>query len=177
MPTNAFLTTAAIGNREDLADKIYNISPTTTPFQAATAKTKATATLHEWQTDVLAAAGANAVLQGDDITQTYTFTAVTATDSYQKIGVQVNAIGGKYLRYVGTITGTTPSFTVGLYINGVAVTNCSGIVVTSSTPVTTTCGSAANTITRGQTLTAVITAASGTPQSAGVFWAGTRTNY
>ena len=82
---------------------------------------------------------------------------------------------------IGTVTtftnGTTPSFTVGLYINGVAVTSCTGIVVTSSTPVTTTCGSAANTITRGQTLTAVITAASGTPQSAGVFWAGTRTNY
>ncbi len=28
MPANAFLTTAAIGNREDLVDIIYNTSPT-----------------------------------------------------------------------------------------------------------------------------------------------------
>lgn len=27
-PTNTFLTTAAIGNREDLTDIIYRISPT-----------------------------------------------------------------------------------------------------------------------------------------------------
>ena len=46
--TNTFLTYSAIGNREDLADIIYMISPTETPFQSAAAKTKATATLHEW---------------------------------------------------------------------------------------------------------------------------------
>ena len=28
MPTNAYLTTAAIGNREDLIDVIYNTTPT-----------------------------------------------------------------------------------------------------------------------------------------------------
>lgn len=38
-------------------------------------KTKATATLHEWQTDSLAAAGANAQLQADDIA----FSAVATT--------------------------------------------------------------------------------------------------
>jgi hypothetical protein len=74
--TNTFLTFSAIGNREDLAEKIYNISPTDTPFYAACAKTKATAKLHEWQTDSLAAAAANAQLEGDDITS---FSAVTAT--------------------------------------------------------------------------------------------------
>ena len=54
----------AIGAREDLADVIYNISPTETPFMSSIGKTKATATYHEWQTDSLAAAAANAVVEG-----------------------------------------------------------------------------------------------------------------
>jgi hypothetical protein len=72
---NTFLTFSAIGNREDLSDTIYNISPIEVPFQSMIAKTKATATFHEWQTDALAAAAANAQLQGDDVT----FAAVTPT--------------------------------------------------------------------------------------------------
>lgn len=71
-----FLTFSAIGNREDLADVIYNISPTDTPFMGTIAKSKATAVLHEWQSDSLAAAAANAQLEGDDISS---FTAVTPT--------------------------------------------------------------------------------------------------
>jgi hypothetical protein len=42
--------------REDLSDVIYSISPTDTPFMSSIGKTKATAVLHEWQTDSLAAA-------------------------------------------------------------------------------------------------------------------------
>ena len=42
-----------------------------------------------------------------------TFTQVTATDSFQKIGFVLNETLG-YVRYVGTITGTTPSFTMGV---------------------------------------------------------------
>lgn len=76
---NIFLTFAAIGNREDLSDTIYNISPTDVPLQANIGKTKAEATLHEWQTDVLASAATNAVVQGDDILSGYTFNSVTAT--------------------------------------------------------------------------------------------------
>lgn len=63
---NTFLTFSAIGNREDLADIIYNISPTDTPFMGAIGKNKASAVLHEWQSDSLAAAAANAQLEGDD---------------------------------------------------------------------------------------------------------------
>lgn len=73
--TNTFLTFSAIGNREDLSDQIYNISPVEVPFQSMIGKTKATSTLHEWQTDALAAAASNAQLQGDDVS----FGAVTAT--------------------------------------------------------------------------------------------------
>lgn len=46
-----------------------------------------------------------------------TFTEVTATDSMQKIGINVRSTGG-YIRYVGTITGTTPSFTMGVALLG-----------------------------------------------------------
>ena len=67
-PTNTFLTTAAIGNREDLIDIISRISPTKTPFLSMCGSTKATATLHEWQTQDLASAASNAQLEGDDAT-------------------------------------------------------------------------------------------------------------
>jgi hypothetical protein len=61
----------AIGNREDLEDLIYNIAPTDTPFMKMAGRTKATAVLHEWQTDTLAAAVAtNAAVEGDDATNT-----------------------------------------------------------------------------------------------------------
>ena len=67
-PTNTFLTTAAIGNREDLSDIIYRIAPTETPLLNMASKSKATNTLHEWQTQDLAAAAANAQVEGDDAT-------------------------------------------------------------------------------------------------------------
>lgn len=65
-PTNTFLTTAAIGNREDLSDTIYRITPTVTPLLNLSAKAKATSTLHEWQTQDLAAPASNAQAEGDD---------------------------------------------------------------------------------------------------------------
>lgn len=76
-PTNTFLTTAAIGNREDLTDIIYRISPTQTPVLNMASKSKATNTLHEWQVQELAAAVSNnAQVEGDDLTaKTVTVTA------------------------------------------------------------------------------------------------------
>jgi hypothetical protein len=58
--------TQAVGIREDLTDVIYDISPTETPFMSNIGKTKATTTLHEWQTDSLRAAASNAQVEGDD---------------------------------------------------------------------------------------------------------------
>ena len=67
IPTNTFQSTSAIGNREDLSDIIYRISPTQTPLLNLASKTKATATTHEWQTQDLAGASAsNEQLEGDD---------------------------------------------------------------------------------------------------------------
>jgi hypothetical protein len=55
----------SIGNREDLSDVIYNISPTDTPFMTSVGKTKATAVYHEWQVDSLAAVNvSNAAVEG-----------------------------------------------------------------------------------------------------------------
>jgi hypothetical protein len=50
-----YQTYTAIGMREDLSDVIYSISPTDVPFMSSIGKTKATAVLHEWQVDSLAA--------------------------------------------------------------------------------------------------------------------------
>ena len=43
MPTNTFATYEAIGNREDLSDVIYRISPIDTPFLSGAETEKATA--------------------------------------------------------------------------------------------------------------------------------------
>jgi hypothetical protein len=62
-----YKTYESVGNREDLTDVIYNISPTDTPFMSSVGKTKANAVYHEWQTDSLAAATtANAAVEGAD---------------------------------------------------------------------------------------------------------------
>lgn len=66
--TNTYLTFSAVGNREDLLDKITNISPTDVPFTTMCGETTAKATFHEFQTDTLATAAQNAQLQGDDVT-------------------------------------------------------------------------------------------------------------
>ncbi|NIT13992.1 MAG: hypothetical protein GTN99_07065 [Candidatus Dadabacteria bacterium] len=51
--TGTFDTFSAVGEREDLQDVIYNISPTETPFLSNAARMQATAVFHEWQTDSL----------------------------------------------------------------------------------------------------------------------------
>ena len=65
-PTGTFTRYGVIGDREDLADAVYDISPTDTVFLSNAKRGKATNTLHEWQTDALAAAAANSQIEGDD---------------------------------------------------------------------------------------------------------------
>lgn len=66
-PTNTFDTYDAVGIREDLYDKIYNVDPDEVPFLSAMPKISASATSHEWQTDGLDAPSAtNAQIEGDD---------------------------------------------------------------------------------------------------------------
>ncbi len=92
-PTNTFDTYDAIGNLDDLSNVIYNISPTQTPFLTMAAKMKATNTYHEWQTDSLAAAAQNAVIEGDDATLDAT-SATTRVGNYTQISDKTVVVSG-----------------------------------------------------------------------------------
>jgi hypothetical protein len=72
---NTYLTYSSKGNREQLSDMIYNISPEETPFISNAGKGSVDGTYYEWQTDSLAAAAANDVIEGDETG----FTAPVAT--------------------------------------------------------------------------------------------------
>ena len=88
-----YQTYQAIGNREDLVDIIYSISPTETPFMSGVAKTKATNTLHEWQTDALAPVAANAVVEGADISYVTVTPSVKETN-YTQISTKGIKVSG-----------------------------------------------------------------------------------
>ena len=83
-----YQTYTAKGQREDLSDIIYNISPTDTPLMSSIGKTKATAVYHEWQVDSLAAASlTNKAVEGADATSAtmgVTTRACNRTQIFQK---------------------------------------------------------------------------------------------
>lgn len=83
-PTGTFSSYDAAGNREDLVDNIFDVSPVETPVLSAMKKKKATNRIHEWQTDVLAAAAANAAIEGDDQSGTAP-AATTRLNNYTQI--------------------------------------------------------------------------------------------
>lgn len=63
--------------REDLIDKIYNVSPEEVPVTTGFGRGTAAQTYHEWQRDALAAANKdNAMIDGDD----FSADALTATE-------------------------------------------------------------------------------------------------
>ena len=93
-PTNTFLTTSAIGSREDLTDIIYRISPTQTPLLNMASKSKATNTLHEWQTqDLASAVTSNAQVEGDDLTAK-TVTVTTRLTNRTQISAKKVVVSG-----------------------------------------------------------------------------------
>ena len=93
VPTNTVTTFSAIGNREDLANIIYDISPMDTPFLSQAAKSRASAVYHEWQTDALEAASANRKIEGDDATAA-TFVATTRVGNYCQISSKTISVSG-----------------------------------------------------------------------------------
>lgn len=82
-PTNAVSTITAIGNREDLANIIYDISPTSTPFLSGISHGAATATNHEWQTDSIGTASNNAQIEGNDSAATAAIPSVRLGNNTQ----------------------------------------------------------------------------------------------
>lgn len=55
-----------VGMAEDIEDAIFDISPTDTPILTMAGKKKASATLHQWQTDALASVTHQPQVEGDD---------------------------------------------------------------------------------------------------------------
>lgn len=92
-PTGTFITTAAIGNREDITDTIYRITPTLTPFLNMASKSKASNTLHEWQTQDLAAAAANAQAEGDTLANK-TVTPTVRLNNRAQISAKAVSVSG-----------------------------------------------------------------------------------
>jgi hypothetical protein len=82
-----------IGIAEDVEDLINNISPTDVPVYTMAKKGKATNTLHQWQTDSLAAAAANRAIEGDDSTYA-TATPTTMLSNYTQIVKKTVMVSG-----------------------------------------------------------------------------------
>ena len=86
---STYKTYDTVGIREDLQNAIYDISPTTTPFMSTVGRTTAKNTLHEWQTDSLAAVNLdNAQVEGADAVAP-TLTPTTRVGNYTQISDKV----------------------------------------------------------------------------------------
>jgi hypothetical protein len=89
-----FSAHTVIGQREDLIDVIYSISPETTPIMSSVGKGSARAVYHEWQTDSLAAATtANAAVEGADATDA-SVTPTTRLGNYTQIVTKTIRVSG-----------------------------------------------------------------------------------
>lgn len=64
--TGSFDTYEAVGNREELAEAIYLITPEETPLMTLIGREPIKSTHPEWQTDALAVPGDNAKLEGNE---------------------------------------------------------------------------------------------------------------
>lgn len=93
VPTNTHTSAAAVGNREDLTDIIDRITPSKTPFYSMIKKGSADGTKHEWQTQALRAAGANAQAEGDDTTPT-AVTPQVRLNNYTQILKEAASVSG-----------------------------------------------------------------------------------
>ena len=91
--TNTYETFSSADKREDLANVIYNISPTETPFMSSIGTSSASATKHEWQTDSLAAAATNVVIEGDD-SPNRALTATSRLLNYTQISTKPVVVSG-----------------------------------------------------------------------------------
>lgn len=81
-------------NREDLANVVYNIDPTETPFVSAVGKTRATNTLHEWVTESLTAPRDNAAVYASDPSEAnYTITTRSRLSNYIQLLDKLVVVG------------------------------------------------------------------------------------
>jgi len=104
-PKAAARSAAATGNatnageREDLANFISMISRDETPFMSSIGKTKATAILHEWQTDELSVPASMAVAEGAAYS---TVNSAQANEPYRTRLANYTQINSKTVTVTGT---------------------------------------------------------------------------
>lgn len=70
---NTFVSTDAVGNREELSDVVDRVQRDKTPFYSMISKGSATSTYPEWETDEIAAPAANVQPEGNE----YNFDAIS----------------------------------------------------------------------------------------------------
>ena len=81
---NTFLTTDAVGNREQLSDVVSRITPEDTPILSLIGTGTVNGTHPEWETETLAPPGENAQIEGNDF-QFGTITPATRMGNYTQI--------------------------------------------------------------------------------------------
>ena len=89
----SFDTYEAIGNREDLSDIIYNISPEETPAVSMAGKRSVSSTLFEHQTESLPTVSTTAQMEGNEITPTTAETTVRNSNQCQILHRAVSVTG------------------------------------------------------------------------------------
>ena len=95
MAVSATNTFTGKGIAESFSDVIFDISPEETPLLSMAKRTTASQQYHQWQTDSLAAAAANAQLEGDDAAFA-TLAATTVLGNYNQIARKTVQISGTY---------------------------------------------------------------------------------
>jgi len=93
MANPVFETYGSVGIREDLADIIYNIAPTETPFMSNIGKGSSKGTYHEWQVDDLAAAANNFAAEGA-VAPAADSVASTRVGNYTQISTKTVSVSG-----------------------------------------------------------------------------------
>ena len=86
-------TYQVIGMAEDVSSTIANISPTSTPFQAAIKTEKVHARTFEWMEDSIRAAGVNALVEGSDSSDTSVTQPTMRSNTTQIIGESFKIAG------------------------------------------------------------------------------------
>lgn len=93
VPTNTDQVYTQTNIREDLINFVYNVDPFRTPFFSMCKKAEAKQTYHEWDVDNLAAAGANAAVEGDNPTN-IALTATGRMGNYTQISNKTIQLSG-----------------------------------------------------------------------------------
>jgi len=93
-PTNTFSTYDSNALKEDISSVIYSVDPSEVPLLSSMAKTSASNTLHQWQTDTLrSAVSSNKHIEGD-VTTAEARTSVARIHNFTQIFKNAVTISG-----------------------------------------------------------------------------------